>query len=218
MLSFFIRLIKKRTFNSHLREIADYVDVGKSHLLMGFKLNLNRPIDKKKYVKIGDDTILECTITFESPNGEVIIGNNTFIGTSTIISRSQVVIEDNVFIAWGCYLYDHDSHSIDYKERENDILQQLSDLRAGRNFIKNKNWDVVNSRPIKICSNAWIGMHCIILKGVTIGEGAIVGAGSVVTKNVPAWTIVGGNPARVLKEIPEHLRKKSDHDKLLYTL
>lgn len=53
-------------------------------------------------------------------------------------------------------------------------------------FIAHKNWDVVNSKPITICNDAWIGMNCIILKGVTIGEGAIVGAGSVVTKDVPA--------------------------------
>ncbi len=45
-------------------------------------------------------------------------------------------------------------------------------------------------------------MNCIILKGVTIGKGAIVGAGSVVTKDVPAWTLVAGNPARVIKDLP----------------
>ena len=55
--------------------------------------------------------------------------------------------------------------------------------------------------PIKICDNAWIGMNAIILKGVEIGEGAIVGAGSVVTKNVEPWTMVAGNPARVVKRL-----------------
>ena len=67
----------------------------------------------------------------------------------------------------------------------------------------------MNTAPIKICDNAWIGMNCIILKGVTIGEGAIVGAGSVVTKSVPPWTIVGGNPAKVIKEISIEKRKQS---------
>ena len=51
-------------------------------------------------------------------------------------------------------------------------------------------------------------MNCIILKGVTIGEGAIVGAGSVGTKDVPDWTVAGGNPAKVIKVLPENLRKK----------
>jgi acetyltransferase-like isoleucine patch superfamily enzyme len=55
--------------------------------------------------------------------------------------------------------------------------------------------------PIRICRGAWIGARSIILKGVTIGEGAIVGAGSVVTRDVPAFTIVAGNPARILREL-----------------
>lgn len=207
MISSLINTIKKAAFKLHLKSVSPYIEIGNSHLIEGFKLKLNRPADGKRYVKVGDDTTLECAITFESTEGQVIIGNNTFIGTSTLISRSKIEIGDNVFIAWGSYLYDHDSHSIDYRERQNDITQQLADFRAGRDFIENKNWSVVNTAPIKVCANAWIGMHCIVLKGVTIGEGAIVGAGSVVTRDVPPWTIVGGSPARVLKEIPGHLRK-----------
>jgi galactoside O-acetyltransferase len=149
--------------------------------------------------------MLHCTVTFESSTGEVIIGKNVFIGNSNIICKSKIEIGDNVFIAWGVYLYDHNSHSIYYKDRQDDIQQQLKDYRKGINFIANKNWDVVKTKPIVIGSNVWIGMNSTILKGVTIGEGAIVGAGSVVTKDVPAWTIVGGNPAQVIKKIPHEL-------------
>ena len=63
---------------------------------------------------------------------------------------------------------------------------------------KYKNWENVKSAPIKIKDKAWIGFNSIILKGVTIGEGAIVGAGSVVTKDVADYTIVAGNPAVVV--------------------
>jgi acetyltransferase-like isoleucine patch superfamily enzyme len=52
----------------------------------------------------------------------------------------------------------------------------------------------------------WIGFNCIILKGVIIGEGAVIGSGSVVTHDVPAWTVVGGNPAIVIKKISENER------------
>ncbi|MFD0830617.1 acyltransferase [Mucilaginibacter boryungensis] len=83
------------------------------------------------------------------------------------------------------------------------MIQQVKDYKAGLNFIAGKNWDVVKTKPIKICSDAWIGMNCIILKGVTIGEGAIVAAGSVVTKDVPAWTVVAGNPAKVVKTLTQ---------------
>ena len=61
-------------------------------------------------------------------------------------------------------------------------------------------------KPVLICDDVLIGCMAVILKGVTIGEGAIVGAGSVVTKDVPPWTIVAGNPARVIREIPEDER------------
>lgn len=64
----------------------------------------------------------------------------------------------------------------------------------------------MNIAPVKISDKVWIGFNSIILKGVTIGEGAVVGAGSVVTKDVPAWTVVAGNPARIIREIPENER------------
>ena len=58
-----------------------------------------------------------------------------------------------------------------------------------------------------IMDNAWIVMHCMILKVVTIGEVAIVAAGSVVTKDVAPWTIVAGNPASVTRQLPVEMRK-----------
>jgi len=203
-----INFLKDIRSKRHLNAIKSYIKLDGSFLLKGFHLSLNRPIAGKTYLAVGNDTMLACNVIFESPEGTIIIGNETFIGASTLICRRRIEIQDNVTIAWGCYFYDHDWHSINYIERQNDIHQQLIDFKNGKDFIEHKNWDVVNSKPIKICSNAWVGMNCIILKGVTIGEGAIVAAGSVVTKDVLPWTIVGGNPAKFIKEIPEELRKK----------
>lgn len=199
---FLIRLMRKFLKTYRLNKVKQYMLMGKSHLFEGFNLIVYRPKNNKIYLTVGDDTILDCRVIFESEEGKVIIGNRTYIGDSTIISRSSVTFEDNIFVAWGCYFYDHDSHSANYLEREKDISQQLKDYRNGDLFIKNKNWDFVNCKPIRVCSNAWIGMNSIILKGVTIGEGAIVGAGSVVTKDVAPWTIVAGNPAVLIREIP----------------
>ena len=153
------------------------------------------------HIVIGKRSIVGGCFIFESDLGFVKIGEHSYIGCSTFISRTSITVGNNVTIAWGCTIYDHDSHSLDYKERRKDISDELDDIRNGRNFIAHKNWDVVNSKPITICNDAWIGMNCIILKGVTIGEGAIVGAGSVVTKDVPAWTVVAGNPAKVVKTL-----------------
>jgi len=85
---------------------------------------------------------------------------------------------------------DHDAHSLLFKNRKNDVVHWQA-----------LDWDAVGKAPVSIGDKCWIGAKSIILKGVRIGEGAIVGAGSVVTKNVPPWTIVAGNPARVIREL-----------------
>lgn len=190
-----------------LDKLSPYINKKKSYFIDAFNLRLDNPVKGKKYLTAGNDTMLGCNIIFESAEGEVTIGDRVFIGNSTIICHTKIEFENDIFVAWGTYFYDHDSHSLDYRERELDLRRQIEDFEAGRHFTHSKNWQVVKSAPIKICSNAWIGMHCIILKGVTIGEGAIVAAGSVVTKDVMPWTVVGGNPAKFLKEIPIELRK-----------
>jgi len=204
VLNFFKNIIHKSRFN----KVKIFIKSGNSHFLETFNLRVNNPVKDKIYLDVGDDCMLNCNVIFESSNGKITIGNKVFIGNSTLICRSQIIIEDFVFIAWGGFIYDHNSHSIDYIERQKDIEQQLKDLRSGKNFITSKNWNNVDSKPIRICTNAWIGMNCTILKGVTIGEGAIIAAGSVVTKDVKPWTVVGGNPAILIKEVPEYLRKK----------
>lgn len=171
-----------------------------SHLTDSFSVRQDvSSADKRLF--IGKDCIIGGQFIFESSTGKIAIGNHSYIGASTFISRSSIVVGNNVTIAWGCTIYDHDSHSLDYRERRKDIDDELSDLRDKQNMVAHKNWGVVNSRSIKICDDAWIGMNCIILKGVTVGEGAVVGAGSVVTKDVPAWTVVAGNPAKVVKTL-----------------
>lgn len=208
MISKILSWFRKYKLKQTLKKVKSNTQIGNSHFFDMFSINLIKPVEGRKYVTIGNDSILDCNISFESSEGEVQIGDNVFIGRSNLICRSKIEIEDNVFIAWGSYLYDHNSHSLDYREREQDIKQQLQDYRSGKFFIENKNWNVVSAAPIKVCANVWIGMNCIILKGVTIGQGAVVGAGSVVTKDVEPWTIVGGNPATLIKVIPENLRKK----------
>jgi galactoside O-acetyltransferase len=191
--------LKKLKAMYHIFRISGKLVKGDAVLMDSFRL-IAHPRHEGK-VTIGNDSMLDCTIIFESPSGEVTIGNRVFIGNSTLISRSSIVFENDIFVAWGCFFYDHDSHSLDYREREKDMTRQLEDFRGGMDFIAHKDWSVVASKPIRICSNAWIGMNCIILKGVTIGEGAVVAAGSVVTKDVPEWTVVAGNPARVVKQL-----------------
>ncbi|KFL34038.1 MULTISPECIES: acyltransferase [unclassified Sulfurospirillum] len=158
--------------------------------------------DKQNKVSIGNNTMVGCSFIFESDEGEIEVGNNTFInGGTSLISRSKITIGNNVTIAWGCTLYDHNSHSLDYRERQKDIERQNDDYKNGRNFIYSKDWNVVKSKPIHIENNVWIGFDSVILAGVTVGEGAIVGARSVVRQNVEPWTMVAGNPAVIVKRL-----------------
>lgn len=196
------RFLNKYRNKRYLNFISQFFDKGEGTVLNPtFRIRLDNPIPDKKYLHIGKDCIVGGNFIFESTQGEITIGNHCFIGGSTFICRSSITIGNNVTIAWGSTIYDHDSHSLDYLERRKDIDDELRDIKNGVSFIKNKNWDVVNTKPITIKDDAWIGMNCIILKGVTIGEGAIVGAGSVVTKNIPDWAVVAGNPAKVVKQL-----------------
>ena len=85
-----------------------------------------------------------------------------------------------------------DNHSLDFRIRKKD----LSDWKKGYH-----DWSLHPCKPIKLSQGCWIGARAIILKGVAIGTQSVVGAGSVVTKNVDPYSIVAGNPARVIKRI-----------------
>ncbi|MFD1736780.1 acyltransferase [Bacillus salitolerans] len=186
-----------------IRQYPDNFNICSSSVLLPnttfrFDVLCNRDVR----VIIGEDCLLNCQFIFESSEGQISIGDRTFInGGTKLISRSKISIGNDVTIAWGCYIYDHDSHSLDWKERAKDIQQQIKDYKETGNMILNKDWSSVNSKPIIIQDKVWIGFESVILKGVTIGEGAIVGARSVVTKDVEPWTIVAGNPARIVRKI-----------------
>lgn len=195
------KIYNRYKLNKLLKRYKNFYKIDSSTILNhGFSIRLDNSCPRL-YLTINKDCIIGGQFIFESETGSIFIDEHSYIGSSTFICRSKIEIGKNVTIAWGSTFYDHDSHSLDYIERRKDIDDELKDIRAGNHFIQSKNWNVVNSKPIKICDDAWIGMNCIILKGVTIGEGAIVGAGSVVTKDVPAWTVVGGNPAKVIKTL-----------------
>jgi acetyltransferase-like isoleucine patch superfamily enzyme len=146
-------------------------------------------------LKIGEGSIIEGVLAFERDGGTIIIGSHTFVGASLIACSTQIEIGDDVQISWGCTIVDHNSHAIAWSKRKEDV----KDWYKGRYA---KDWSNVETKPVKIGNRSWIGVHAILLRGVEIGEGAIVGAGAVVTKSVPPWTIVAGNPATVIREIP----------------
>lgn len=156
----------------------------------------------KGAVSIGSRSMIGCQFIFESDSGSISIGNDSFLNSGTrLISRCAISVGSNVTVAWGCVFYDHNSHSLDWRERQNDLDRQMRAFNVGRDVIEGKNWGSVKSRPIVIHNKVWIGFGVIILGGVTIGEGAVVSAGSVVRTDVEAWTVVAGNPAVTVKRL-----------------
>lgn len=114
-------------------------------------------------------------------NASLVIGENVGISGATVIAHNNIVIEDDVLIGGGVQIYDTDFHSIYYDERKKNIGER--------------------SLPIIIKKGAFIGAYSIILKGVTIGQNSVIGAGSVVTKSIPDNEVWAGNPAKFIKKI-----------------
>ncbi len=167
----------------------------------GFNLDIRFPHAGYCYLSVGSHCIIDGQFYFETEYGKIEIGNRVHIGNSSFISINSIIIEDDVTIAWNCLLYDHNSHSVYWDERKYDTEREYNDICKGLNPVTSKDWSVVKSAPIHICSRAWIGANVTVLKGVTIGEGAIVAAGSVVVNDVEPWTLVGGNPAKEIKRL-----------------
>lgn len=126
-------------------------------------------------ITVGNKVLLHRYVKLSAYGGTIEIGNNSYVGDRTEIHSGQLVkIGNNVNIAWDCNILDRDYHAF---EADSEV-----------------------KKPVIIEDNVWIGARSMVLKGVTIGSGAVVAAGSVVTKDVPAKCLVAGNPAKVIRE------------------
>ena len=116
------------------------------------------------------------------------VGKNVFIGDNVKVDSGHadlIILEDHVHVAGGCRLLCHQ--------------RDLSNYCVGDDYAKLG----YKLAPIHLKKGCLIGMESFVFPGVTVGEGAIVGAGSLVTHDIPAWTIATGRPAKVVKQIPE---------------
>lgn len=133
---------------------------------------------------IGESTLLEpgCWLTL-GPGAQISIGRECFLNRGTMLAASdRIEIGDHVMFANGCFVGDA-AHRHD--NRDEPVTRQ--GFEPGR--------------PVRIGSNVWVGVNCVVTGGVEIGDRAVIGANSVVTKDVPAATIAAGAPAKVVKEI-----------------
>jgi acetyltransferase-like isoleucine patch superfamily enzyme len=124
--------------------------------------------------------------------GRIIVGEDSYLGDDTLLSSAVgIEIGQRVLIAHGVQIFDNDSHPLDAAARRRDFLALT---QGGKR-------EPISARPIRIGDDAWIGLQALIMKGVTIGEGAVVAAGAVVARDVPPGAVVAGNPAVLVKTI-----------------
>lgn len=153
-------------------------------------------IKKGAHLKIGNNVTINsqnrgyhvnmfsrCKLMADRPGAEIIIGDNTRIHGSCIHAYEKISIGKNCLIAANCQIIDGSGHELSFPNVENRI---------------NTTGD---SKPVIIEDNVWLGTGVIVLPGVTIGEGSVVAAGSVVHKDIPPMVVAGGNPVAVIKEM-----------------
>ncbi len=186
-----------------LRTIDTRVRIGEATIAKQAKFEIRCAIEGSR-ISIGSDCLINGNYVIENDKGVILIGDRSFIGNSLFVCAEGIEIGSDVMISWGCSFIDNDGHSLNWLDRRNDVR----DWKAG---VENaaigglKNWSVVKSAKIIIHDKAWVGFNTIVLKGVTIGQGAVVAAGSVVTKDVAPFTLVAGNPARFVKNLEDNL-------------
>lgn len=133
-------------------------------------------------------------ISTGTPNAKVTIGDYTTIRYDSVVGAvEKIEIGNHVIISNHVTIYDNNNHPTDPEQR-------IKMTESGF-YSELWNWKYSEHKPVKICDNVWIGQYATVLKGVTIGEGSVVGCNSVVTKDVPPYTVVAGNPARVVRTL-----------------
>jgi acetyltransferase-like isoleucine patch superfamily enzyme len=172
------------------RTVLGSLEVGGACSLRGARLDV-RAEDCR--LRIGSSSQLSAQLVFEAAGSAISIGSRSFVGSGTVIDASRSIsIGDDVLISSEVLIFDHDSHSLDFTGRAEDVRLWLRG---------EKDWSRVPRAQVTIGDKCWIGARAIVLKGVTLDEGAVVGAGSVVTRDVPAFTLVAGNPARAIRAL-----------------
>lgn len=179
--NFYYRIIYNLKYN---------LSIGSDTVVQFWKIRFNNL--KDVYLEVGEGSYVASDINFEKDNSQLLIGKNSFVSGAKFSIASKVQIKDNVQIAFGTVFFDHNSHSINYKFRRNDLPNRFKSV---------KDWSDVDTADLIIEDDVWIGTNSIILKGVRIGKGSIIAAGSVVTKSTKPFHIYGGNPAKIIKKI-----------------
>jgi acetyltransferase-like isoleucine patch superfamily enzyme len=146
-------------------------------------------------VRIGDETVVRGILRNER-DGAMTLGARVYVGDGVILSAmASIEIGDETLIAHDVQIFDNDTHPHDAAGRVRDFRRKLGH--------KVQVDAPIARAPVRIGRRCWLGMRCLVMKGVTIGDETIIAGGSVVTSDLPAGIVAGGNPARPLRTLIE---------------
>lgn len=169
------------------------VKLGKHIKFKGIPVIVNK---RGASMTIGDNCVIKSSllsnlvglyqrtiIVARTPEAKISIGKDVGISGATIYARSEITIGDRTCIGGNAKILDNDFHPIEIEARNADVKEKIG------------------TKPIHIGQDCFIGCNALILKGTTLGDGCVVGAGAVVSGCFEAGSVIAGNPARVIRKI-----------------
>lgn len=186
-------------------EVANYIDVHPDAVIdASASIRVMIPPDKPRVMlRIGPDTHVFGHFAFQRPDATLEIGARCHIGSSHFTCSHDMELGDDVIVSWGCTFVDTSNHSLDWSDRRQDAIAFRNEYltSGGAPAGRNHSWSGVELSKVVIASKAWISFGCSILAGARVGEGSVIGAGSIVTSEIGAWKVAAGNPCRVIRSL-----------------
>ena len=154
---------------------------------------------------IGDNVVIDDNVVLDakgSDNEGLFIGDGVFVGRNTILSckNGDIILDDNVNIGFNCEIFSASRVRVG----KNTLLAAYTYLVGGTHHFDRTDIPILqqerSSQGINVGENGWLGAHVVVFDGVKIGNECIIGAGSVINRDVPDWKIAAGMPAKVIKD------------------
>lgn len=196
--SMLLKIYKRMLISANSEKKEKYIS--ETRLKLSNKVKISETADirlsgnGKGAINIGSFTSIYGEVVSMENGGEIDIGDDCFVGLNTRIwSNNRIKIGNRVQIAHNCNVIDNDVHPLNAEMRCKQLRLQQQGLSWEKIEVCSK--EIIIDDDVLICANS------CILKGVHIGKGAIIGTGSVVTRNIPAFAVAVGNPAEVKKYV-----------------
>lgn len=194
---YYFYLFISKTVNEANRHVKLYetskIATYDSSVVISQAASITNSQNNKTKIVIGENTVVHGSLIVFGFGGTIEIGSNTFIGAgSNIWSAKKIKIGNYVLVSHNVNILDNISHPKNHLER----MKDWDHIRT-IGFRTENSFDL-KEKEIIIEDNVWLGYNSSIYRGVTIGKGAIIGSNTIVTKDIPAFAIVIGNPMKII--------------------